>query len=731
MQTNENPRSKSSKGSFRDTFNQLTFFTVVASIIVFLTPLAPSLRPFIPSALGYTLLTWGLICGLPLAWDRRKKWWPLLVLFLTKGARGMKQVGHVIPTMPSLEGMKTAIQPVLPGQSEALTPAGVPDALPAPFNMLPINPHPKHQSVFTKEEASQRIGSALQLSGISFEGEIEILAIDAGPTLQTIHFALPSRVQMSSIKNKMNDISTHIVMGNSLDIVASRFQSAVAFVMRKEQRNFVYMRDLVTEFLAYSQKAQLPVMLGVDMEGKPLFSDLTKFPHLLMAGTTGSGKSVELNTIVQSILLNKTPDECKVVMIDPKKVEFSDYQGYPHLMMPVVTNPRHALVVLRRIISEMDRRYDLFSSMSVKNIVHYNSKSQEQLPYIVVVIDELADLVLVASAEIEDLIVRLAQLARAAGIHLIVGTQRPSVDVISGLVKANLPTRMAFKMTTGTDYRTVMERGGPKLQGQGDGVFVLSGGDDIRFQSAAISVSDAETADFIQKVRTYWRNRLQRQPENELFFDEDEEEMDFLTIQPNESIGSAIRSAAAPARVDLHKPPLREEASLAQSASDPLGFLAEVENEMLEQLPPTYESALLIGAKEGIITVDMLKLRLDISYEQAREFMKQMHDAGLLGEYLSERRAREFIGEQVQKLTEEELYEAVKRQVFESGKVSSEGLAKQFTVQKQKMIGVLKKLAEDGVLHRPETNGASYTIAWSEEEIQRYLQGEPVDDLPY
>ena len=251
---------------------------------------------------------------------------------------------------------------------------------------------------------------------------------------------------------------------------------------------------------------KLVVPLGKDVNGQVIYAELNKMPHLLIAGATGSGKSVCVNTIISSILMRAKPDEVKLILVDPKKVELSNYNGVPHLLAPVVTDPKKAAATLRETVSEMERRYDLFAGANVRKIETYNQyvekKNQEndaehqleKLPYIVVILDEVADLMMVASKDVEDCIMRIAQLARAAGIHLIVATQRPSTDIITGVIKANIPSRIAFAVSSSIDSRTILDcTGAEKLLGKGDMLFLPMGSNSpIRVQGAYVDDSEVE-----------------------------------------------------------------------------------------------------------------------------------------------------------------------------------------------------------------------------------------------
>lgn len=255
-------------------------------------------------------------------------------------------------------------------------------------------------------------------------------------------------------------------------------------------------------------RARLPIGIGMDVAGKPVVGDLTRMPHLLVAGATGSGKSVCINSLITSLLIMRTPDEVQFVMIDPKQVELSQYRGLPHLRLPVVTDMEKVVAALRWTVNEMERRYALFAEVGARNIVAFNDRyPDEKLVYMVLVIDELADMMMTAAEDVERLICRLAQLGRAAGVHLVVATQRPSVDVLTGLIKANLPTRVAFAVSSQIDSRVILDRtGAERLLGRGDALY--QPGDEMnprRVQGAF--ASDEE----IEAVCAWWRDQGQAQ----------------------------------------------------------------------------------------------------------------------------------------------------------------------------------------------------------------------------
>src|SRR5439155_9385978 len=264
----------------------------------------------------------------------------------------------------------------------------------------------------------------------------------------------------------------------------------------------VKLGDLITA--PQFSRARLPIGIGMDVAGKPVVADLSRMPHVLVAGATGSGKSVCINSLITSLLVTRTPDEVQFIMIDPKQVELSAYRGLPHLRLPVVTDMEKVVAALRWTVLEMERRYGMFADVGARNIVAFNERfPAERLSYLVVVVDELADMMMTAAEDVERLICRLAQLGRAAGVHLVVATQRPSVDVLTGLIKANLPTRIAFAVSSQIDSRVILDRtGAERLLGRGDGLY--QAGDEMnprRVQGAFVA------DDEIESICAMWRDQ--------------------------------------------------------------------------------------------------------------------------------------------------------------------------------------------------------------------------------
>lgn len=328
----------------------------------------------------------------------------------------------------------------------------------------------------------------------NFGVSARIVNTSQGPTVTRYELEPAPGVKVSRIVNLSDDIALKLAAPGIRIEAPIPGKAAIGIEVPNRDVSMVPLRDVLEcdEFRAASSR--LVVGLGKDIAGKPILADLTKMPHLLVAGATGSGKSVCINTIITSILFKATPDEVKLVLIDPKVVELSNYNGIPHLLTPVVTDAKKAAAALRWAVQEMERRYALFAASGVRDIARYNETSGERLPLILIIIDELADLMMIAPVDVEDAICRLAQMARAAGLHLVLATQRPSVDVITGTIKANVPSRISFAVSSQIDSRTILDMAGAeKLLGKGDMLFYPVGAaKPLRVQGAFIGDSEVE-----------------------------------------------------------------------------------------------------------------------------------------------------------------------------------------------------------------------------------------------
>lgn len=352
----------------------------------------------------------------------------------------------------------------------------------------------------------QEIVRKLETTFDSFGVKAKVTRVHVGPSVTKYEVYPEAGVKVSKIVNLHDDLALALAAKDIRIEAPIPGKSAVGIEVPNQEVSMVTMRE-VFEAKQLPDEAVLSFILGRDISGEAVVHELNKMPHLLVAGATGSGKSVCINGIIISILMRAKPHQVKLMMIDPKKVELNVYNGIPHLLTPVVTDPKKAAQALKKVVNEMDRRYDLFSDTGNRNIEGYNNyikkynqtvdtpeAEQPLLPYIVVLVDELADLMMVASNEVEDAITRLAQMARAAGIHLIIATQRPSVDVITGVIKANIPSRIAFSVSSQTDSRTILDSGGAeKLLGRGDMLFMPVGASKpTRIQGAFLSDEEVE-----------------------------------------------------------------------------------------------------------------------------------------------------------------------------------------------------------------------------------------------
>lgn len=377
-----------------------------------------------------------------------------------------------------------------------------------PFDLLKSVP-PEEEQVSVHQKTLKESAEILQSVLDDFGIEGEITKIKPGPVVTLYEFTPAPGTKSSRIIGLADDIARSM-SATSARIAVIPGYNALGIELPNPQRKTVYLRTLLEDEIYQNSTAQLPLILGRNIGGDPVIADLTRMPHLLVAGTTGSGKSVSVNTMILSLLYKLTPHECRFIMIDPKMLELSVYDGIPHLLTPVVTDPHKAVMALKWVVKEMETRYQTMSKIGVRNIDGYNKRIAEALekgqtlsrtvqigfdpetgqpiyesqdipltplPCIVVIVDEMADLMLVAGKEIESAVQRLAQMARAAGIHLIMATQRPSVDVITGTIKANFPTRISFNVTSKIDSRTILgEMGAEQLLGQGDMLFMAPGG---------------------------------------------------------------------------------------------------------------------------------------------------------------------------------------------------------------------------------------------------------------
>ncbi len=397
----------------------------------------------------------------------------------------------------------------------------------------------KNSSDNTKKHAennrqAQSTQAKLKQVLIDFGIEGDIISFAVGPVITMYEFEPKAGIRSSRIIGLSEDIARSL-KAKSARISIIPDKSSLAIEIPNAEREIVYFRELIESDSYNDSKHALPLCLGKDISGRPIIVDLSKMPHLLVAGTTGSGKSIGINSMIMSILYKLSPDECKLIMIDPKMLELSVYEGIPHLMTPVVTDPEKAALTLQWVTKEMEKRYKAMAKIGVRNIFNYNSHIEEnknangmesqgsesfdpkhsrdddlsegkKMPYIIVIVDEMADLMLTAGKAVEASIQRLAQMARAAGIHIIMATQRPSVDVITGIIKANFPTRISFQVTSKIDSRTILGyQGAESLLGKGDMLYMPTGSKTYRIHGPF--VDDKEVGRVVQYLKQNYPNR--------------------------------------------------------------------------------------------------------------------------------------------------------------------------------------------------------------------------------
>jgi len=416
----------------------------------------------------------------------------------------------------------------------------------------------------------------------NFGIDSKIIQIDRGPTITCYELQPAPGVKVNRIVNLSNDLALSLAASDIRIVAPIPGKAAVGIEVPNKIKDDVTLKEILQSEEYLSLDSNLPLALGKDITGRTIISSIDKMPHLLIAGATGSGKSVCINTIIMSILFKAHPEDVKLLLIDPKVVELSIYNGIPHLLIPVVTDPKKAAMALNWAVSEMERRYKLFAKNNVRDIRSYNAmfadNHEEKLPNIVIIIDELADLMMVSAQEIEDYICRLAQMARAAGLYLIIATQRPSVDVITGTIKANIPSRISFAVSSQVDSRTILDMSGAeKLLGKGDMLFFPSNvTKPIRVQGAY--VSDEE----VKKVVDYLKSNS--------------------TAEYDDEVISTIENEI-------------EISNLNQDAD--------------ELLP----DAISLVVEEGQASISLLQRKLKIGYSRAARIIDQMEERGIVGGY--------------------------------------------------------------------------------------------------
>lgn len=417
-----------------------------------------------------------------------------------------------------------------------------------------------------------------------------VVKVHSGPIVTMYEFEPAPGVKMNRVVSLSEDLALAL-KAQSVRVSPLPGSAAIGIEIPNQKREAVSLREVISSDVYEKSESRLTIALGKDIFGNPVVADLTRMPHLLVAGATGAGKSVSLNSMIVSILYKATPDEVKMLMIDPKLLELYAYDDIPHLISPVVTNPREAAEMLRKMVFEMERRYRLIAEKGVRNIESFNAAAEapeERLPYVVIFVDELADLMIVSASEVEDSIARLAQMARASGIHLVLATQRPSVDVITGVIKANFPARIAFQVTSKIDSRTIIDgQGAEQLIGKGDMLFMLPGVRIVRVHGALVTEGE------VKEVTRFVRSQG----------------------EPDYTLVNEISRAEAEA----------QEAELSQEQDE------------------LYQRALDYADAMGEVSISSLQRRLKVGYNRAARIMEIMEDDGLVGPPKGAGKPRDFL----------------------------------------------------------------------------------------
>jgi S-DNA-T family DNA segregation ATPase FtsK/SpoIIIE len=441
-------------------------------------------------------------------------------------------------------------------------------------NLEFLKASPKRETHLNEEEIDKKVNLLLnKLRNFKIEGDV--VRTYTGPVVTTFEFKPLAHIKVSKILNLQDDLAMALKASTIRIQAPIPGKDVVGIEIPNDEIETIYLREILETDLFKNSKAPLLIALGKDIVGKPFVTDLAKLPHLLIAGTTGSGKSVGINAMILSLLYRNSPDDLKLMMIDPKMLEFSIYNDIPHLLTPVITEAKKALTGLSNMVKEMERRYKLMSDAKVKNIENYNAKfSENKMPYIVVVIDELADLMMTGGKDVEYSIARLAQMARASGIHLIVATQRPSVDVVTGLIKANLPSRISYKVGQKIDSKVILDTfGAESLLGRGDMLFTPPGSSTLVRLHAPFTTEE-----------------------------EIEEIVEFLKAQRSVNY---------------------DEHFLAESVDSDI-------SEDIENKDELYEEAKQIIINENKTSISYLQRRLQIGYNRAANIIEQLERSGFL-----------------------------------------------------------------------------------------------------
>lgn len=484
------------------------------------------------------------------------------------------------PTGPSL-GMPVVkeLRKTSSGDAETEDFAATPVAR-GDWKLPPLSLLERHVSSHKEvdKEVYYKVSKQLEQKLKNFGVSGKVVGISPGPVVTTYEYSPAAGVKINKIAGLADDLALGL-KAQSVRVVGSvPGKAALGIEIPNPDRSVVYIRDLLSSEQYRNSEEKLGIALGLDVVGNPAIANLAKMPHLLIAGATGAGKSVAINTIIASLLYSATPEEVRLLMVDPKRIELSGYEGIPHLLHPVVVEPKLASRALMWAVREMERRYKLLEEAKVKSFDSYNEVSEQKLPYIVIIVDELADLMMVASKDVESSIARLAQMARAAGMHLILATQRPSVDVLTGLIKANFPTRISFKVSSKVDSRTILDTSGAEhLLGLGDMLYLANGAPGLkRIHGAYISEKETEAL------------------------------INFLKDQGNASYDESVTKA------------VEEDENDGQNGGE-------------EEYDERYDEAVNIVCELGQASISMVQRRLRVGYNRAARMIEVMEREGVVG----------------------------------------------------------------------------------------------------
>ena len=525
--------------------------------------------------------------------------------------RSVEKVRRNRRKAPRIEPALPKIEPSLREARERQEPLFEPLPEEQPLPELSLLDEPRRSGTAMAKPALEAMSRQVELKLSDFGVEAEVVAVLPGPVVTRFELQLAPGVKVSKVTGLSKDLARSLSTVSVRVVEVIPGKSVIGLEIPNEQRELVGLSEVLRSTAYEGANAALPLALGKDISGEPVVVDLARMPHLLVAGTTGAGKSVAINAMVLSLLYKASPSEVRMIMIDPKMLELSVYEGIPHLLAPVVTDMKEAANALRWCVVEMERRYRLMSALGVRNIGGFNRKLEEarargerlpdplreagaeeggeapeleSLPMIVVVIDELADLMMVTGKKVEELIARLAQKARASGIHLILATQRPSVDVITGLIKANIPSRIAFQVSSKVDSRTIIDQmGAEHLLGHGDMLYMAPGMSTLRRVHGAF-VGDQEVHRVVKSLKKRGKPRY----------------------VPEILEGGSAEGAGSPA------------AAIPGLAGDP-------------ESDPYYDEAVRIVTETRRASISGVQRRLKVGYNRAARMLEQMEQAGVVG----------------------------------------------------------------------------------------------------